>query len=87
MTRLMVIAIALLACAACVTVASFGAEHLGPWLQAHIMTARWFVPACNVFLFGGLGIAGLRHKKKAVEDDQRLTPLVRRDPTIGLRQL
>jgi hypothetical protein len=51
------------------------------------MVARWFVPACNVVVFGSLGIQGLRRKKTAVEEDERLTPLVRRDPNTGLRRL
>ena len=86
MTRLMVIAIALVASAACLTIASLGAAHLGPWLQSH-MAARWFVPACNLFVVGGLLISGQRRKKTAPRDDDRLTPLVRRDPRTGLRQL
>jgi hypothetical protein len=51
------------------------------------MAERWFVYACNVFVFGLLGIEGLRRKKTAVKDDERLTPVVRRDPTTGMRQL
>ena len=86
MTRLVAVAVALLACVACLGTASLGASHLGLWLQSH-MVARWFVPACNVVVFGSLGIQGLRRKKTAVEEDERLTPLVRRDPNTGLRRL
>ena len=86
MTRLMVIAIALVASAGCLTIASLGAAHLGPWLQSH-MVAPWFVPACNLFVALCLLIAGLRHKKTVSQEDERLTPLLRRDPRTGLRQL
>jgi hypothetical protein len=86
MTRLTAIVIALLACAACLEAAFLTAGHLGPWLQSH-MVARWFVPVCNFFAAGCIAVASLRRKKAAVEDDERLTPLVRRDPRTGLRQL
>jgi hypothetical protein len=87
MTRLVAIAVALLACAACLATASLGASHLGPWLQSHMVAARWFMPACNFFILACVGIATLRRKKAAKGDDERLTPLVRRDPKTGLRQL
>jgi hypothetical protein len=86
MTRLVVVAVALLACAACLATASLGASHLGPWLQFHMVAARWFMPACNLFVVACV-IASLRRKKAAKEDDERLTPLVRRDPVTGLRLL
>jgi hypothetical protein len=86
MTRLLAVAVALLACAACLATASLGADHLGLWLQSY-MVARWFVPACNLFVVAGVSIASLRRKKTAVEEDGRLTPVVRRDPMTGLRQL
>jgi hypothetical protein len=86
MTRLTAIVIALLACAACLEAAFLTAGHLAPWLQSH-MVARWFVPACNLFVVACVGIASLRRKKEAKEDDEPLTPVVRRDPVTGLRQL
>jgi len=87
MTRMMALVIALVACTTCVGAASFGAGLLGPWLQAHIMVVRWFAPACSVFAIGSGVFAAARRKKNAAEDDVRLTPLVRRDPATGLRQL
>ena len=87
MTRLVVVAIALLACAACLATASLGASHLGPWLQSHMIAARWFMPACNLFFVVCVGIAISRRKKAAKEEDERLTPFVRRDPNTGLRLL
>jgi hypothetical protein len=86
MKRLAILVMALLACAACLGVAEFGVGQIGPWLQSH-MAERWFVYACNVLVFGLIGIEGLRRKKTAVKDDERLTPVVRRDPTTGVRQL
>ena len=81
----MAIALALAACALCIEAGLFFAGMAGPWLQSH-MTARWFVPACNVAVFGCLVITGLQRKKTVVEDE-RLTPGVRRDPKTGLRLL
>jgi len=86
MKRLAILGLALLACATCLAVAEIGVSQIGPWLQAR-MVAPWFVPACNVFVFGALGIAALRRKRAAAAEDDRLTPLVRRDPKTGLRQL
>jgi hypothetical protein len=86
MKRLAIIVMALLACAACLGMAQVIVGQVGPWLMVHPLP-RWFVPACNVFVFGCLGIAGLRRKKAAAQEDERLTPLVRRDPRTGLRQL
>ena len=83
--RLLAIAVALVGCLVCLEVALFLAGLAGPWLQSHRL-APWFVPACNVIVFGCLIIVGLQ-RNKAVTEDERLTPLVRRDPKTGLRLL
>ena len=85
MTRLMAFALALAVCALCVEAALLVAGVAGTWFHAHRF-APWFVPACNVITFSSLLIAGLS-RKKTTEEDERLTPLVRRDPKTGLRQL
>ena len=86
MKRLAIIVMALLACAACLGIAEIGVGQIGPWLMIHDIP-RWFVPACNVFTMGCLVFVALRRKKSVAGDDERLTPLVRRDPNTGLRQL
>lgn len=83
--RLLAIAVALVACLLCLEAALFLAGLAGPWLQSH-KPAPWFVPACNAFVFGCLAIAGLQRKKTATEEE-RLTPVVRRDSKTGLRLL
>jgi hypothetical protein len=82
----MTIVLALIACAICVEAASYGAGLLGPWLQAH-MVKPWFVYACNLFTIAVAVSVALRHEKKTAQDDERLTPVVLRDPKTGLRQL
>lgn len=89
MTRLAAIVIAVLACAICVEAALYVAGILEPWLRAH-MVAHWFVPVCNLVTIGiGVGVAvTMAYQKKAVvKEDERLTPVVRRDPQTGLRRL
>ena len=90
MKRLAILLMALLACAACLGMAEYGVGRIGPWLQSH-MARHWFVYACNMFTIGiavGIAVFGAaRRTKNATEDDERLTPVVRRDPVTGLRQL
>ena len=86
MTRFAAIVIALFACAVCLEAALYSAGLLGPWLQSH-MAARWFAPASNLFVTGCVLFVALRDKKPAVEEHERPTPLVRRDPKTGLRLL
>jgi len=85
MIRFLTIAMALAFCALCLEAGLFVAGVAGTWFHAHRF-APWFVPACNVITFSSLLIAGL-NRKKTTEGDERLTPLVRRDPKTGLRQL
>ena len=86
MIRMIAIVVALLACGACVAMASFGAGLIGPWLQSH-MIAPWFAYACNLFTVGIAVVVALWHEKKTPQEDGRLTPVVRRDSKTGLRQL
>jgi hypothetical protein len=83
--RLLAIAVALVACLLCLEAGLFLAGLAGSWLHAHRL-APWFVPACNVLVFGCVGIACLQ-RKKIVTEEERLTPIVRRDPKTGLRLL
>jgi hypothetical protein len=85
MTRAMTIALALAACALCVEAALFVAGVAGTWFHVHRL-APWFVPACNLVLVFCFVFTGRSDKRSAVEDEG-LTPLVRRDPKTGLRQL
>lgn len=84
--RLLAIAIALVGCLVCLEAALFLAGLAGPWIHSHRL-APWFVPACNIFVLGCLVIASVQRKKAVAEEDERLTPLVRRDPKTGLRLL
>jgi hypothetical protein len=86
MTRMIALVLALAACVACLDIAEFGVGQIGPWLQAH-MVKPWFVYACNLFTIAVAVSVALRHGKKTAQDDERLTPVVRRDPKTGLRQL
>ncbi len=86
MKRLAILVMAFLACAVCLGIAEVGVGQIGPWLQSH-MAQHWFVYACNMFTIGVAVFTASRRKKNAAEDDERLTPVVRRDPTTGLRQL
>jgi|GEM_PF-3720769 hypothetical protein len=85
MTRLAIVAVALLVCVTGLDFTLLGAGEAASWLRTH-MPAPWFVPACNLVTVVFLAFAGLRRKKAAAEDE-RMTPLVRRDPKTGLRQL
>ncbi len=85
MIRIVAIVAALVVCAAGVEVAVYGAGQLGIYLQTH-MVARWFAPACILFPTACSIIVGLRQEKKMAEEEP-MSPVVRRNPKTGLRQL
>ena len=90
MTRLAIVAVALLVCVTGLGITLMGAGEAASWLRTH-MPAPWFTPACNLVALVFLAIAGLRRMRTVAADeamtDDRMTPLARRDPKSGLRQL
>jgi hypothetical protein len=86
MSRLAAIAAALFVCAIGMDVAAYVSTQAAAYLETHRFVLHFITPAC-LFLSIGSGIVVAMRGKNAVSEDEPMSPVVRRDPKTGLRQL
>jgi MYXO-CTERM domain-containing protein len=82
--RLAILVLALMASAGALMLAAVGAREFAAVMPLN-PPPIWFVAGVGPF-FLGLALL-LRRRRESAKDDERLIPLVRRDPQTGVREL
>jgi hypothetical protein len=80
--------------AAVLLLAIYGAVWLMPIFRSYLLpshhthtVARWLIPQFVIWGCVAAGIFFSMRRRKLPDETERMTPLVRRSPTTGLREL